>query len=53
MTKYEFLMKKAELCNQSAKKTKGYMRSIWQRKAIELQNLAKSLSIKEAEKILK
>lgn len=49
MTKYENLMNKAEKCRENAKATSGLMRAIWEHHAINLEQKAKSLSIKEAE----
>ena len=49
MTKYENLMNKAEKCRENAKATSGLMRAIWEHHAIDLEQKAKSLSIKEAE----
>lgn len=50
MTKYEYIKNKAEKCRENAKATEGLMRSIWEHHAIELENLAKSLSLKECQK---
>lgn len=49
MTTYESLINKANKCRETAKKTSGYMSSIWLQKARELEELANSLLVVTAE----
>lgn len=48
MTKYESLIRKCEICLESAKKTDGPMQAVWLGKATALKQLADGLSWEDA-----
>lgn len=50
MTQYEKLIKKATACREAAKRTSGYMSTVWQIHADTLEAKANALTIKQAEK---
>lgn len=44
-TLYETLMDKANLCRIAARRTRGYMRDIWLKKAYELELKAANMPV--------
>lgn len=45
--KYMALMEKAAACRECAKVTSGFMRSIWLRNAIQLEDKARNLILED------
>ncbi len=48
MTRFEQLMNKSNKCLEGAYKTKGRMSEIWAKHSRELENMAKRLTLEEA-----
>lgn len=53
MSRFEDLLRKAELCYETSQKVRGKMRTLWQWKAKELREKAFNISIGEASQVVK
>ena len=52
MTRYEQLMNKSVACLELARTTKGYMADVWRKHSNNLREMARQLTIEEAEKVV-